>query len=119
MCSMQKFLTGLLASSLMVLGAGIGAGSAIAQTDADLFDTVGTDDDGAAVFGDSSNPFEMIHRAIQSPSMSGEEYRQYQNRILGDEASNFRTRQREIFQQQPVLTIEDAATDITVDGEEL
>ena len=50
MCSMQKFLTGLLASSLMVLGAGIGAGSAIAQTDADLFDTVGTDDDGAAVF---------------------------------------------------------------------
>jgi len=103
----------------MLLGAGVWAGSAIAQTEGEIFDSIGTDDDGADVFGDTSNPFEMIHRAIQAPSMSTEEYRRQQNRIIGDEATNFRNRQREIFQQQPELTIEEPEAEITVDGEEL
>jgi len=114
----QKCLTGLLAGSCLVLGAGVWANSAIAQTADESFDRMGTDDDGAGALGDVNNPFEMIHRAISAPSISNEEFRQRQTQSINSEAQNFRLRQQEMIQQRPELTIEETE-DITVDGESI
>ncbi len=119
MASMKQILTGLLAGSLVLLGAGIGASSAIAQTDIEPFEPAGTDDDGTNVFGDSSSPFQLIHDAILTPSMSSEEFWRQQNRNIGSEAQNFRLRQQEALRQEPTLTVEESTEEITVDGEEL
>ncbi|MEM9766412.1 MAG: hypothetical protein AAF892_00845, partial [Cyanobacteria bacterium P01_D01_bin.71] len=101
MASLKQLCSGLLASALMLLGAGIGAGSAIAQTDLEPFDSAGTDDDGTNLFGDSANPYELIHDAILTPTMSSEEFFQQQNSAIGAEAENFRLRQQEALRQQP------------------
>lgn len=118
MFSMKKFLTGLLAGSFLALGAGVWTSGAIAQTASDAFDSMGTDDDGASLLNDVSNPFEMIHRAISAPSMSSQEFQQQQLRTIGAEAQNFRVRQQERLREQPALTIEDT-DDVTVDREDI
>lgn len=118
MASMKKFLTGLVAGSCLVLGAGVWASSAVAQTELDPFSNVGTDDDGAGVFGDSSDPFDIIHRAIQTPTLSAEDFFNQQTRNISTEAQQLRMRQRELFRQQQSddLSIE-GTEEITVDDD--
>lgn len=118
MVSMKHILTGLVAGSLLALGAGMSAQSAFAQTDLEPFGTTGTDDDGADLFGGSSDPFELIHRAISAPGMSSEEFLDYQNQTIGSEAQDFRQRQQELIRQQSAQSAE-AAEEITVDDEEI
>ncbi|MGD1858748.1 MAG: hypothetical protein ACFB0E_02110 [Leptolyngbyaceae cyanobacterium] len=119
MASLRQICTGLLTGSLVLLGVGIVADSAIAQTELDPFESAGTDDDGPNIFGDSANPYELIHDAILTPTMSSEEFFQHQNRAIGTEAENFRLRQQEALRQQPAVTIEDSTEEISVDGEAL
>jgi hypothetical protein len=117
MFSMKQILTGLVAGSLLAFGAGIVMGNASAQTaDAEAFGSVGTDDDGADLFGNSSSPYELIQEAMSAPSMSAQEFFEYQNRVLGDEAQDFLQRRQEALQQQGGATTE-ATEEITVDEE--
>ncbi|NEQ46355.1 MAG: hypothetical protein F6K00_23555 [Leptolyngbya sp. SIOISBB] len=118
MFSIKSILTGLVAGSLLVLGAGVSMHSALAQTDVEPFSNVGTDDDGASLFGDSSDPFELIHRAISVPGMSSQEFLDYQDRAIGSEAQDFRQRQQELLRQQSAQPVE-AIEEITVDDEEI
>jgi hypothetical protein len=117
MFSMKQILTGLVAGSFLAFGAGIVTGNASAQTaDAEAFGSVGTDDDGADLFGNSSSPYELIQEAMSAPSMSAQEFFEYQNRVLGDEAQDFLQRRQEALQQQGGATPE-ATEEITVDEE--
>lgn len=101
MFSTKSILTGLFAGTLLAFGAGIVMGNASAQTaDAEAFGSIGTDDDGADLFGESSSPYELIQNAILAPSMSAQEFFEYQNRVLGDEAQDFLQRRQEALQQQ-------------------
>lgn len=118
MFSMQQVLTGLLAGSLLALGAGVSMHSALAQTDIEPFGSAGTDDDGSNMFGDSSDPFDLIHRAISVPSMSSQEFLEQQNRAIGNEAQDFRQRQQELLRQQSAQPAE-STEEITVDDEEI
>ena len=117
MSSMKQILTGLIAGSLLALGAGMSAQSVFAQTDIEPFGSVGTDDDGADLFGDSSDPFELIHRAISAPGMSSQEFLDYQNQAIGSEAQDFRLRQQELLRQQAEPA--EVTEEITVDDEEI
>ena len=117
MVSMKQILTGLVAGSLLALGAGVLAPSGFAQTDIEPFDSTGTDDDGASLFGNSSDPFELIHRAISVPGMNSQEFFEHQNRVIGDEAQDFRQRQQELLRQQSESA--EATEEITVDDEEI
>ena len=117
MFSMKQILTGLVAGSLLAFGAGVSTHSALAQTDIEPFSSVGTDDDGADVFGGSSDPFELIHRAVSAPTMSSQEFLDYQNQTIGSEAQDFRMRQQELLRQQSESV--EATEEITVDDEEI
>lgn len=113
----KKSVSWLLVGAVVSFGVGAFIPAANAQTDLDPLEGLGTDDNGADVFGDTSDPYELIHRAILAPSMSIEEFQEQQNRSINGEALNFRQRQQELLQQQQQPS---AATDeITVDGEEL
>ncbi|WP_204139294.1 hypothetical protein [Halomicronema sp. CCY15110] len=117
MFSMKQILTGLVAGSLLAFGGGIVMGHASAQTaDAEAFGSVGTDDNGADLFGDSSSPYDLILDAMAAPSMNAQEFFEYQNRVLGDEAQDFLQRRQEALQQQGGTTPE-ATEEITVDEE--
>ncbi len=118
MFPMKLLFTSLVAGSLLVFGSAAWSGKAAAQTDLEPFESMGTDDDGANILGDSADPFDLIHRAILAPSMSAEEFFEQQNRVLGTEAQNFRLRQQELLRQQAEPTMEDTE-EITVDEEEL
>lgn len=118
MFSIKKSLSWLLLGTAVSFGAVFATGSAVAQTsNIDPLDGFGTDDDGADIFGDTSDPYELIHRAILAPSMSSEEFLQQQNRAITGEAQDFRLRQQELLRQQPQL--ETAEEDITVDSNDL
>ncbi|MGF1461049.1 MAG: hypothetical protein ACFBSG_18725 [Leptolyngbyaceae cyanobacterium] len=119
MVSLKNALSGLLVGGLVMFGAIALADVAVAQTEIEPFDGAGTDDDGADLFGESSDPFELIHRAILAPSMSSDEFREQQNRAIGSEAQDFRLRQQEALRQQPTPTPEGAVDEVTVDGEEI
>jgi hypothetical protein len=119
MFSMKQILTGVVAGSLLAFGAGIVMGNASAQTaDADPFANIGTDDDGADLFGESSSPYELIQNAMSAPSMSAQEFFEYQNRVLGDETQDFLLRRQELLQQQSETT-SDATEEITVDDTDI
>ncbi|MBE7383652.1 MAG: hypothetical protein F6J95_019810 [Leptolyngbya sp. SIO1E4] len=97
----------LLVGSLATVGAAFTAAEAIAQSsDIDPLEGLGTDDDGADLFGDGSNPFDLIHRAILAPSISSEEFQQQQQRAISDEAEAFRLRQQEALRQQQSVDAE-------------
>lgn len=118
MSFLKKSCAWLLAGSLIGVGPLMFGNAAIAQSgDIDPLEGLGTDDDGADAFGGSNSPFELIHRAILAPSMSGEEFFQYQNQLLTDEASDFRQRQQEALRQQ--TTPESELTDEVTDEEVL
>ncbi|WP_272062518.1 hypothetical protein [Oscillatoria sp. CS-180] len=116
---MQKLFSYLLLGTALSLGTALASGSAIAQTsDLDPLEGLGTDDDGADLFGDTSNPYELIHRAILAPSMSADEFQERQDRAISGEAEDFRLRQQEALRQ--IQNAETAPTDeISVDGEAL
>lgn len=108
MSLLQRSVSYLLAGACLGLGAALAAQEAIAQTSSDLggVERLGTDDDGSDLFGDSSSPFNLIHRAILSPGTSPEEFRQRQERAISSEADDFRLRQQEAILQQQTLEAE-------------
>ena len=117
MTLLKQSISWLLAGTLASVGAAFTAGNAIAQSsDLDPLEGLGTDDDGSNLFGDSSNPFELFHDAVLSPSMSKDEFQQRQQRAIGGEAESFRQRQQEALRQQQGLEAIEA-DDTTVDGD--
>jgi hypothetical protein len=55
------------------------------------------------LFGESSSPFDLIHRAVLMNEMSLSDFsRQHQNRV-SREAANFRVMQQEAIRQQATL----------------
>ncbi|MBF2035900.1 MAG: hypothetical protein IGR92_10570 [Leptolyngbyaceae cyanobacterium T60_A2020_046] len=109
---------------LPLLGSLLGAGAlsiaapAIAQDAGNIDPLEGyvTTDEGYNPFGNSGNPFELIHRAILAPSISGEEFRNQQGRRITSEAEAFRLRQQEILrQQQDGAAAEEPATAVEGD----
>jgi hypothetical protein len=122
MSLLKKSVSWLLVGALAGVTGVMSATAAIAQTsDLDPLEGLGTDDDGADLFGDTSNPFELIHRAILAPSMSSDEYQEYQQRLLGNEAESFRLRQQEAMRQQGTGDVvdSDAAAEDSVAGDAL
>jgi hypothetical protein len=117
MTFMQKSLSWLVVGALLTVVAAFAGDRAVAQSDLDPLEGLGTDDDGANIFGDTSDPYELIHRAILAPSMSTEEFDNQQNRLINGEASDFRTRQQELLQPQSQPF--EAEEDVTIDGEAL
>lgn len=111
MSVLRTITSGLLVSTLATAGIGGIAGGAIAQsTDIDPLEGLGTDDDGAGLFGDDTDPFDLFHRAVLAPSKSGDEFRQQQQQAISNEAEAFRLRQQEALQQpsEPVApTVEE------------
>ena len=103
--SLKNSFAWILIGALVGASAVFTAGEAIAQTSSDIdpLEGLGTDDDGDALFGDGANPFDIIHRAVLSPSMSAGEYQQQQQRAITNEAEAFRLRQQEALRQQPSL----------------
>jgi hypothetical protein len=60
----------------------------------------GSTDGSNGLFGESSSPFDLIHRAVLMNEMSLSDFsRQHQNRI-STEATNFRTLQQEAIRRQ-------------------
>ncbi|HEY9888382.1 MAG TPA: hypothetical protein V6D02_08285 [Candidatus Obscuribacterales bacterium] len=118
MVMLKKSLTGLLMGVALTVGLGAVVAPAIAQSTLDPAEGFGTDDDGADVFGDSSSPYELIHRAILAPTMSADEFQENQNRALTTEAQDFLLRQQEAIRQQQNL---EAGTteDLSIDGDAL
>lgn len=117
--SIKKSLAWLLVGTVAGFGMTLAATSAVAQTAADVDPFVGgTDDDGADLFGETSNPYELIHRAILAPTMSTEQFQEQQNRAINSEAEDFRLRQQEALRQQQTTDV-DAVEEISVDGEEI
>ncbi|MEM9005122.1 MAG: hypothetical protein AAGE59_16560 [Cyanobacteria bacterium P01_F01_bin.86] len=114
--SLKTSLSWLLVGALAGVGAMFTASEAIAQTSSEIdpLEGLGTDDDGSDFFGDSSNPFDVIHRAILSPSMSSDEFQRQQQESIGSEAESFRQRQQEALRQQESLGVD--GTDETEDS---
>ena len=116
MFSIKKLSSWLLVAVAIGGGALFTTQGAVAQTsNLDPLEGLGTDDDGADLFGESSNPYELIHRAILAPSMSSEEFQERQNQAISGEAQDFRLRQQELIRQQGL----EADEAITIDGEAL
>jgi hypothetical protein len=114
---MKKSLSWLFMGTAMSIGMAFFADGALAQnSNTGAFQEFGTDDDGADIFGDTSDPYELIHRAILAPSMSSEEFLENQNRAITGEAQDFKLRQQELIRQQQGV---DAEADITVDSDDL
>ena len=91
-------------------------------TDLDPLEGLGNADDDFNTFGDTDNPFELIHRAIFAPSVSSEQFQRQQQRRIGAEAASFRERQQEALRDataQPSPAEEAAieADDATVSPE--
>ncbi|MEM0982192.1 MAG: hypothetical protein AAGH78_18225, partial [Cyanobacteria bacterium P01_H01_bin.58] len=105
MSLLQRSVAYLTASACLGLGVALAAQDAIAQTSSDLggVERLGTDDDGSDIFGGSSSPFNLIHRAILAPGTSAEEFRQRQESAISSEADDFRLRQQEAILQQQTL----------------
>ncbi|MGF1523681.1 MAG: hypothetical protein ACFBSF_15295 [Leptolyngbyaceae cyanobacterium] len=100
----------LLIGTLASAGAVLTADVAMAQTasEVDPLEGFETDDDGADFFGEGSSPFDAIHRAILTPSMSAGEFQQQQQESISTEAESFRLRQQEALRQQPTLEADEA-----------
>ncbi|MEO1299149.1 MAG: hypothetical protein AAFW75_25900 [Cyanobacteria bacterium J06636_16] len=116
--SLRTPLSLLLIGTLASAGATFTAGAATAQTSSEIdpLEGLATDDDGSDFFGDNSNPFDVIHRAIQRPSMSSDEFQQQQRSSINTEAESFRLRQQEALrQQQPEA---DEANELTINEDE-
>lgn len=109
------------AASLLVL-----APAALAQSTAtdpsraprvDTNEGFGDSDANGGIFGESSSPFDLIHRAVlMNDRTPGEFSRQHRGRI-SDEASNFRTLREDALRRQQT---QPAAVEVTVpaSGEE-
>lgn len=66
----------------------------------DAAEGFGSSDASGGIFGDSASPFDLIHRAVLMNERSATDFsRQHRGRI-SDEASNYRTLQREALQRQ-------------------
>lgn len=121
-----NFLSGpvavaIAAASLLVL-----APAALAQSTAtdpsrtprvDTNEGFGDSDANDGIFGESSSPFDLIHRAVLMNDRSSTDFsRQHRGRI-SDEALNFRTlQQNALRRQQPQIEATEVITPTT--GEE-
>lgn len=114
MSLLQRSVSYFLATTCFGLGAALIAQEAIAQTSSDLGapERLGTDDNGSDLFGDSSSPFNLIHRAILAPTTSAEDFRKRQERAISSEAEDFRLRQQEAILQQQTLEAENTPEEL-------
>ncbi len=66
----------------------------------DAAEGFGSSDASSGIFGENASPFDLIHRAVLMNERSASDFgRQHRGRI-SDEASNYRTLQREALQRQ-------------------
>jgi hypothetical protein len=120
MSQMKRSMPWLLMSALAGIGAIGLSGQAIAQTtpsSSSIDPQVwlgGTRDNSGNLFGGSSDPFDLIHRAILAPSVSQEEFRNQQQRQITSEADAFRLRQQEAL-REPTLGAEPSTEDVPGD----
>ena len=114
MSLLKHSISWLLVGALASAGAVLTGGEAIAQdADIDPLEGLNTDDDGSDLFGDGSNPFDLIHRAILAPSMSSGEFQERQQEAISSEAEAFRQRQQEAIRQQQTVEVESTIDDTT------
>jgi hypothetical protein len=68
-------------------------------------DGFGSSEAAGGLFGESSSPFDLIHRAVLMNSTSQQDFNRMQRGHFNNEAANFRLRQQEALrqQQQPPL----------------
>ncbi|TVP66055.1 MAG: hypothetical protein EA342_12855 [Leptolyngbya sp. LCM1.Bin17] len=108
-----------LAGSLAVLGVVVAAPTALAtDTDPNRAPVVDTntgfgssDSRGGGLFGESSNPMDLLHRAVLMNETSLSDFsRQNQGRMT-TEADRFRSLQQEAMRQQSPGTLEVEATE--------
>jgi hypothetical protein len=108
-----------LAGSLAVLGAVVAVPTALAtDTDPNRAPVVDTntgfgssDSRGGGLFGESSNPMDLLHRAVLMNETSLSDFsRQNQGRMT-TEADRFRSLQQEAMRQQSPGTLEVEATE--------
>lgn len=77
----------------------------------DAAEGFGSSDASGGLFGENASPFDLIHRAVLMNERSASDFgRQHRGRI-SDEASNYRTLQREALQHQAQPTAVPAAED--------
>jgi hypothetical protein len=75
---------------------------------------------GAAGLGseeDFNDPFELIHRAILAPTVSGAEFAAQQESRINSAASDFRQQQQEALRQQAAEAVETEAVEVTEESE--
>ncbi|MBD2114535.1 MULTISPECIES: hypothetical protein [Cyanophyceae] len=106
----------IAAASLLVL-----APAALAQSTAtdpsrtprvDTNEGFGDSDANDGIFGESSSPFDLIHRAVLMNDRSSTDFsRQHRGRI-SDEALNFRTLQQDALRRQQPQPAQTEATEV-------
>jgi hypothetical protein len=79
----------------------------------DPLEGLGTNNEGFETFGDTNNPFGLIHRAILAPSITSGEFQAQQRERISSEAEAFRQRQQEALRE---ATEPQPAVDETVEG---
>lgn len=99
---MARLGRSLTIAALTTFGLTVLVPGAMAQANnIDPLEGLGSNNDaGANLFGDSSNPFDLLHRAILAPSISSGEYRVQAGRQISTEAEAFRQRQQEALRQE-------------------
>lgn len=93
-----------------------------APSNIDPLEGLGTDQQGSDTFGETNNPFELIHRALSAPSLTSGEFQAQQRRRISSEAEAFRQRQQEALREasdpQPVVDeIPESGDDATLGDE--
>lgn len=89
----------------------------------DPLEGLGSNNEGFETFGDTSNPFGLIHRALSAPSLTSGEFRAQQQRRISSEAEAFRQRQQEALREaaapQPAVDEAVEGLDEVMAGDEI
>jgi hypothetical protein len=94
--------------------------SAIAQeTDIDPLASPNPTGADALDSGNFDDPFELIHRAILAPTVSGAEFAAQQESRINSAASEFRQQQQEALRQQAATEAAEVTEETDVDGDAL
>ena len=89
----------------------------------DPLEGLGSNNEGFETFGDTNNPFGLIHRALSAPSLTSGEFRAQQQRRISSEADAFRQRQQEALREaaepQPAVDEVVEGVDEITEGDEI
>lgn len=106
----------IAAASLLVL-----APAALAQSTAtdpsrtpraDTNEGFGDTDANGGIFGESSSPFDLIHRAVLMNDRTPSDFSHQHRGRISDEALNFRTLQQDAMRRQQPQPIQTEATEV-------